>query len=270
MLPSPTAKTRRGRALGWPAAAQGREGGAHSCPPARTRCSSLWRRRCGCGLGEESGVLPAPTSPPNANLVLTSGGRPCHAAPCRPGRDSPRQRSSRGSACASRAASNAGKRHRRVSCGRASGRSGGLDPASAVAGQRGASEASDRARSDSLGGGWCRGNLKQQRHRTPRSPLRGRPAAPSRLPLGGACVHSLGAVGKGCGKDGVRCGAPRRPAALTSRGEGAGPSGGAARTRMRERRCDANTATGGAGDLRPGPRFQSTGPDPLPGRTADP
>lgn len=52
----------------------------------------------------------------------------------------------RGSACASRAASNAGKRHRRVSCGRASGRSRGPDPASAVTGQRGASEASDRAR----------------------------------------------------------------------------------------------------------------------------
>lgn len=120
-------------------------GGWGSELPARTLCSSLWRRRCGCGLGEESGVLPAPTSPPNTNLVLTSGGRPCHAAPCRPGRDCPRQRSSRGSACASRAASNAGKRHRRVSCGRASGRSGGPDPASAVAGQRGASEASDRA-----------------------------------------------------------------------------------------------------------------------------
>lgn len=83
-------------------------------------------------------------------------------------------------------------------------------------------------------------------------------------------MHSLGAVGKGCGKDGVRCGVPRRPAALTSRGEGVGPSGGAARTRMRERRCEANAATGGAGDLRPGPRFQSTGPDPLLGRTADP
>lgn len=32
-----------------------------------------------------------------------------------------------------------------MSCGRVSGRSGGPDPASAVAGQRGASEASDRA-----------------------------------------------------------------------------------------------------------------------------
>lgn len=126
------------------AAAQGGEGGARSCPPAPSAAPS---GGAGVAAGLEKRVA-APGS--HFSAEYQPGAHQWPPAVSRssllPGRDSPRQRSSRGSACASRAASNARKRHSRVSCGRASGRSGGPDPTSAVAGQRDASEASDRAR----------------------------------------------------------------------------------------------------------------------------